>query len=299
MRPAPAAGSIPRIDTARPNETGGRPLAATTTVDGPRGRRVVTARPDAPADGPVRDVLVDPERFVPAPRKRSHEEKLEKRRAVYSFEREIDGAPVRLYLKLYRPASPKEALEEIVFGRRAFRSLRCALEAERRGVGVAHHYGASAPAASRLRRVTSVLLMRGLPHGADVRTVLKHEHPPGSAGRRRFLDALGAFAGDVHRRGLVHADLKLRNVFVVDAVAPRFALIDLDRSSFPRPGGLRACVGESLDVRRLLRSMDDGDERSSRAERRRVLAAWLRRRGLSRAARRRRLRLLAVLGALG
>ncbi len=271
----------------------------TTTVDGPRGRRVVTTRPDVPPDGPVREVLLDPDRHVPAPKKRSQEEKLGKRRAVYSFEREVDGAPVRLYLKLYRPASPKEAIEELLFGRRAVRSLRCALEAERRGVGVAHHYGASAPVASRLRRVTSVLLMRGLPRKADARTVLKHDHPPGSAGRRRFLDALGAFAGDVHRRGLVHADLKLRNVFVVDRDAPRFALIDLDRSSFPPPGGLRAFVGEALDVRRLLRSMDDGDGRSSRAERRRVLAAWLRRRGLPRPARRRRLRLLAGLGALG
>lgn len=264
-----------------------------STVDGPRGPTCLALRPDAPG-GVVREALVSPDRFVPEPRKQSQVDKLRKRRAVYSFQADVDGERVRLFLKLYRPSSPKEYLEELLFGRRAVRSLACALEAERRGISVAHHYGASHDRASRLRPLRSALLMRGLPRRDDARTVLKHEHPPGRPSRRRFLRALGEFAAEMHRCGMVHADLKLGNIFVTDPT-PRFALIDLDRTSFPRTGGLRAFVGELFDLRGLLSSMDDGGDRSTSAERRLVLAAWLRKRRLSRSARARRLKWLSCI----
>src|SRR5690606_9547040 len=133
--------SIPRIDTERssPRDLHPPSVPVRTETVGAGGTLRLTIRADS-AEGVVRDALLDPDRFVPPPRKRSQEAKLQKRRAVYSFRAEVQGHEERLYLKLYRPGSAKEALDELLFGRRAFRSLHRGLEAERRGIGVALHY---------------------------------------------------------------------------------------------------------------------------------------------------------------
>ncbi len=240
--------------------------------------------------------LVDPGRYITAPSKPSHFRKLGRRRAVHSFLADVDGRTERLYLKLYRIRTPKDVLEELLRGCRAIRSLEAGLEAERRGIRVPVHLGASTPSRSRLWPRGSTLLMLGLPHRHDVQTRLAEEHPPERFGRARrvFLRRMASFIGDAHRRGLVHTDLKLGNVFVVGADPPAFALIDLDRAHFVAPSSRRGLVAQAFDVRGLLRSMQ---KRASRRERRLVLAGWLRGRQLDRAARRWFLRLLGVIGA--
>ena len=257
--------------------------------DGPAGRVRIERRTDV--DAPLADeALRDPERFVPAPTKPSQERKLANRRAVYSFFGAVDGREERLYMKLFRVRSLKDVLEELLLGKRARRSLRAGIEAERRGIAVPVHVGASSLDVPDRRPARSALVTVGVPHHHDARTLLEGELLPAVRHRRRFIAALGAFLGDVHRRGLVHTDLKLGNVFRLEPGPPvRFAVIDLDRARFQRAGA-RAGLRQAIDVRKLLRS---SRRTLTPRERRLLLAAYLRGRDVD--ARRHRPRLLLLL----
>jgi tRNA A-37 threonylcarbamoyl transferase component Bud32 len=231
---------------------------------------------------------------VPAPVRPSHFRKQDRRRAVHSFHAEVKRRPARVYLKFYRVRTLKDVAEEVLGGKRARRALLAGLEAERRGIAVPVHVGWSAAAVAGRRPARSVLLTLGVPHNQDARTLLDEALAHGAPERARFLRALGAFVGDAHRRGLVHRDLKLGNVFVVSLEPVAFALLDLDRARFVDPDGKRASPGQVMDLRAMLRSMRKG---MTRAERRQFLAAYLRERGFARRARRRLLGLLRVLCA--
>ena len=251
-------------------------------------------RADRTADV-IQQVLADPDRFVPAPTKPSQEQKLRARRAVYSFFSELCGQRERLYLKIYRVRTPKDLLEELLFGKRARRSLRMGLEAERRSITSPIHLGASHRLVPNHWPARSALLMMGVPHNRDVRTVLKHElaDAPADRTRRQFLAGLGRFVGRAHRLGLIHNDLKIRNLFVVEVEPARLTLIDFDRASFVEPGSEQALFRQARDLRTVVRSLKD---RVTTEERRRVQAAYLRARRLSRSGRKRLLRWLAFLG---
>lgn len=260
------------------------------TLDGPAGPMEVWLRDDCPADS-MRDLLADPSSFVPAPKKRRHERKLAKPRAVYSFDHEVGASRRRVYLKFYRVKDTKGALEEMVRGFRAGRSLRAALEAERRGIAVAPHVGATRKKRGAPLPRESVLVMLGVPHNADVRTVLKRDVERG-AERGAFVAALGAFVGDAHARGLVHGDLKIRNVFVVDVATRSFALIDFDHALFPKANSQALWLGQAHDLRRFIESLK---KRVSRRELRIALRAYFRARGLDTARRQRLIRRLRTL----
>lgn len=267
---------------------------------GPSGRMKLLLRTDL-AEAVISEVLTDPDRFVPAPIKRSQAEKLLRRRAVYSFWSEAGWSESgrsesgrkreRLYLKLYRVRTLKDVLEEVLFGKRAVRSLRMGLEAERRGIACPVHLGASHRLLPGRWPARSALLMVGIPHNRDVRTVLKHELE--GVSRRRFLTGLGRFVGQAHRLGLIHGDLKIRNLFVLESDPVRLALIDFDRARFVEPGTERGLLRQSLDLRSLGRSLAG---RTTASERRRLLGAYLQARRLSRAGRGRLLRWLALQG---
>lgn len=264
------------------------------------GRRRILLAPGV-EDPVVSQILSDPGARVPVPRKRSQEEKLRARRAVYSFPARFEGADCRLYLKLYRVRGPKDLLEDLLRGPRAFAALAAGVEAERRGIPVARHLGASAPARRRLLPGTSALLLLGLPHRRDVRTVLAHELPrrgPDARRRARLLAELGRTAGLAHRRGLLHGDMKIRNFFVLGLDPPRLALIDLDRSRFTDAPPDAWSFGRAHDLRRLLGSLDSAEgERTTRRERLRVIVAYRRALGASRRALRRLLFLASLIGA--
>ncbi|MBI4880430.1 MAG: hypothetical protein HY812_12345 [Planctomycetes bacterium] len=271
-----------------------QPGIALLELDGRAGRVRVALRADCREDDVLR-VLLDPDAFVPPPRKRSQERKAARRRAVHSFGAELCGRQERLYLKLYRVRTLKDVLEELFLGKRALRSLRTALEAERRGIAVPRHLGASHRKTPARWPARSVLLMLGVPHNRDVRTVLKHDLQEAARApeRRRLLRELGRFAGDAHARGLVHSDLKIRNVFVRRVDPPDLVLIDFDRARFLPPGAKAGLARQARDLRTLLASLRG---KTSPAEWRRVLAAYLRARRLPRSRRRRLLCWAALLG---
>jgi tRNA A-37 threonylcarbamoyl transferase component Bud32 len=260
------------------------------TLDGPAGPMEVWLRDDCSTDS-MRALLTDPHAFVPAPKKRRHARKLSKPRAVYSFEHGDGAARRRVYLKFYRVKDAKGALEEMVRGFRAGRSLRAALEAERRGIPVAPHVGATRSKRGAPLPRESVLVMFGVPHNADVRTVLKRDVERGKA-RAAFVAALGAFVGHAHAKGLVHGDLKIRNVFVVDVRTPAFALIDFDHALFPRPNSQAMWIGQAHDLRRFVESLR---KKVARSELRIALRAYFRTRRLDTKARRRLIRRLRTL----
>ncbi len=262
-----------------------KPGLVTRRERGPGGVVQVYLRDDVPAAA-LLPPLVDSEARVPAPSTDDHRRKLKKRRAVYSFETVIDGAPERVYLKLYRVRTVKDVVEELCYGRRAVRAFENGIEAERRGIPVAAHLGAAHGDGPRRFPGRSALLMRGVPHRRDLRTVLKHEvphRPDPDRTRRDLLRALGRLAGDAHRVGLVHGDFKVRNVFVIELEPVRLALIDFDRARFVRVDAAHVPIGQVLDLRRLLKSMRRG---ATLAERRTVLAEYLRARRPSHEARR-------------
>lgn len=238
----------------------------------------------------VREVLRDPDRFIPPPRKPSQQRKTLARRAVYSFAADGDSGSV-LYLKVYRVRTLKDVMEELLFGKRAVRALCAGLEAARRGIAVSPHLGASAPDVAARRPARSVLVTLGLPRRGDADTLLREVFGPAHPARRRFLIALGRFVGDVHRRGLIHGDLKPGNVFATDLHAPRFALLDLDRARF-RPIDGRLTLGQHLDLRLLLRA---SRRLLTHRERLVLLAAWGRGLGLTARQRRARQRWYACL----
>lgn len=270
------------------------PYAMTTQTerrDGPAGPTVMVTQTGL-QEPVVTETLLDPDSRVPAPTKASQRDKQKSRRAVYSFPAVIANQEARLYLKLYRVRSVKDVLEEIVLGRRAARSFRAALEADARGIHVPVHLGWSCRAVPARWPARSVLLMVGIPRNQDANTLL--DASVEDAGMRaRAAGAIGRFLGDAHRRGLIHGDLKLGNVFVRSASPLEFAVIDLDRARFRDVNDRALPLGQLVDLRTLLRSMRRGHSR----DRLRVLAGWIRGRGLRRDARRRLLRWLACLGA--
>lgn len=262
------------------------------TVSGPEGPVVAFVREDC-RQPIVLETLTDPDQRVPDPKRQSQQEKLRARRAVYSFLVDWEGREERLYLKLYRVRNVKGIIEELLCGKRAVRSLKMGLEAERRGIRVPAHLGASFRKRPHHWPGRSALLMRAVPHNRDVRTVLKHElrEPSAHALRRRFLDEVGRFMGDTHRRGLIHDDFKIRNLFVLEVDPPTLSLIDLDRSRFVPADSTQGLLRQALDLRVALRSLG---ERVTARERRRILAAYLRARKLERAGRARLLRWLRL-----
>ncbi|MFH0944759.1 MAG: lipopolysaccharide kinase InaA family protein [Planctomycetota bacterium] len=262
------------------------------TVSGPKGPVRTFVREDC-RQPIVLDTLADPDQRVPSPMKQSHVEKLEARRAVYSFLGDWEGQEERLYLKLYRLRGLKDVLEELLYGKRALRSLKMGLEAEQRGIKVPIHLGAGFRKRPARWPSESVLLMRAVPHNRDVRTVLKHElmEPSAKAQRRRFLEETGRFLGETHRLGLIHGDLKIRNLFVIQIDPPELALIDFDRARFVEADSSQGLFRQALDLRVALRSLGD---RVSSNERRRILGAYLRARKLDRGGRARLLRWLKL-----
>lgn len=272
----------------------GSPRLSAEKGDGPAGRIALFLRADLDAEI-VRQALTDPDRYVPEPAKESQLRKARSRRAVHSFHHQLGDRRERLYLKLYRVRGMKDLLEEALFGKRAVRAFHTGLEAERRGIDVSLHLGASHRDVGARRPARSVLLTLGLPHGQDVRTVLKHQlgTADAAADRRAFLTELGRFLGAAHRSGLIHGDLKIRNVFVRQLTPPRLALIDLDRSRFVTAESERGLIRQAIDLRTLSASLRG---RIETGELRRVLAAYVRARGVSRKGRRRLLRAWALLG---
>ncbi|MBK6941186.1 MAG: hypothetical protein IPH13_13490 [Planctomycetes bacterium] len=260
------------------------------TLEGPAGPMQVWLRGDRVTDS-LRALFADPRSFVPAPRKRRHQRKLAKPRAVYSFVHDVGASKERVYLKFYRVKDTKGALEEMVRGFRAGRSLRAALEAEQRGITVAPHVGATRSKRGAPLPRESVLVMLGVPHNADVRTVLKRDVTRG-AERTAFVAALGAFVGDAHAKGLVHGDLKIRNIFVVDVRKQTFALIDFDHAVFPKPDSQALWLGQAHDLRRFIESLR---KKVSRRDLRVALRAYFRTRELDTKSRRRLIRRLRTL----
>ena len=262
------------------------PVALVDTVerDGTRALRI-RRRTDFPAAA-IMAALRNPQAFLIA-RTKNRSKKKERRRArrkrlVGSAEVSFGEQTRRIFVKVYRLRSAKDWLEELVVGKRAMRALRNGLEAERRGVLVPAHLGAAYPASGPFaarRPGESTLLMLGLSSRKDARYVLERDHAKPGRSRRSFLERLGEFCADVHRRGIAHGDLKAGNIIVLHRDPLALALLDLDRTTFHAPDRKRLGLKDAIDLYRLLQSLR---RHSTPRERRRVLAAYRRARGFSR-----------------
>ena len=252
---------------------------------GPTGRLILQLRQGF-LDAAVREALRDPDQFLDRPEKSGKlRKRRDQRRRLVGFQViRIGERKLKLFVKLYRVRSVKDIFEEILFGKRAERSLRNGLEAERRGIPVPPHVGTSRPPVLGRWPSRSALAMLGLPKRRDVLDVLasiRDEKQNCPIARRRFLKSLGAFCGDVHRRGLAHGDLKAGNVFVLDEAAPRFALIDLDRARLRATDRDRFDILDALDLYRMLQSLRRVTSHSDRLV---IVAAYRRARRLGRRA---------------
>lgn len=252
---------------------------------GPSGRLILQLRQGF-LDAAVREALRDPDRFLDRPEKSGKlRKRRDQRRRLVGFQViRIGERKLKLFVKLYRVRSLKDLFEELLFGKRAERSLRNGLEAERRGIPVPPHVGTSRPPVLDRWPSRSALAMLGLPKRRDVLDVLaaiRSDKQDCPIARRRFLRALGSFCGDVHRRGLAHGDLKAGNVFVLDEASPRFALIDLDRARLRQIDRTRFDWLDALDLYRMLQSLR---RVTCHRDRLALVAAYRRIRGLSRSA---------------
>jgi tRNA A-37 threonylcarbamoyl transferase component Bud32 len=240
-------------------------------------------------DWPAADVVTilrDPTGFF-LPRRKKRSKKKERRRArrkrlVACGEVVLGAETRRVFVKTYRLRTVKDWFEDLIVGKRAIRALRNGVEAERRGVSVPPHLGASFPdngPFAAWRPGESTLLMLGLATRKDARHVLMHDFAKPGRSRRAFLQRLGEFCADLHSRGVAHGDLKAGNLIVMRRDPLDFALLDLDRTTFSVPNRTRFGLKDAIDLYRLLQSLR---KQTTPRERRRVLAAYRRARELPR-----------------
>jgi len=147
-------------------------------------------------------------------------------------------------------------VENLYLGVRArpARELALAAEARRRGIPVAEAVGALvewiAPIAYR-----GILLTRALP-GMTLWEFVRTDEDPDV--RAYVMEQARQAIGTMHRLGLVHADLNLRNLFVTQS-RESFAIviIDLDQARLYRGAVAAALRGRDLArLRRSVRKLD-------------------------------------------
>ncbi len=136
------------------------------------------------------------------------------------------GSSEEIYVKAYYAPRAAGALKQMVRGGRAGNAIRMTAALRRAGFN------------------TPPLLMRGRHRGSG-RTLVASARADGVAlpdllarlhrerafiRKRGVLRALGAEVARMHRAGFIHGDLTPYNIFVVLEQAPRFVLLDHDRT---------------------------------------------------------------------
>lgn len=108
---------------------------------------------------------------------------------------------------------------------------------------------------------------------------LMHDGPLPHAVRRNLFGALGRFLREMHRHGLLHADLTPSNLLVqADALRgepPRLWLVDLEGSRIRIPLDFRRCKSNLCRMyRHVERRVREGEARVTRTDLLRVLRAY-------------------------
>jgi tRNA A-37 threonylcarbamoyl transferase component Bud32 len=138
--------------------------------------------------------------------------------------------------------------------RRMLNELRVAAHA------YAHGVPTPPPVALRVERtgglfVRAHLITENIPDAVNLLELLAlaERRAPSEGARRRLCHAVADAVAAMHDAGIVHADLNLKNLLIVDAFdAPRVLVIDFDRSCLRRSPSLRERLA---NLQRLDRSV--------------------------------------------
>jgi hypothetical protein len=140
-----------------------------------------------------------------------------------------DGASLRAFAKIYRPAAAADAFKDLWRSSKPLRALRASSRLAADGFHVAPVLAAGEE--RRLRRLQrGFLLTEEVAWPGALR--LAEELVGSPARRRRVASALGAEVGRLHRLGYVHGDLVATNVLVDEGPPPRFCFLDHDRTRY-------------------------------------------------------------------
>jgi len=118
------------------------------------------------------------------------------------------------------------------------------------------------------------LVTRKIENARSVEEALKAA--PDLAERRVLLQMVAAFVRKMHDAGLIHADLHIRNLLVVDdpGGARAVVVIDLDRGRFVRPADPSLRAGNLFRLNRSLEKSGVGADLFSARDRARFLRAY-------------------------
>ena len=190
------------------------------------------------------------------------------------------GEPKPFYVKRYRPRGGLHAVMDLLFSPRAKNAWRTGCRFAELGIPTPAH-AAVLDRCLKFMKHECVLVTRAVTDAQPLRALLDQAVlPPGP--RRAMSLALCSVLAKMHRLGVYHADMKIKNVMVADVLsrAPRLYLLDLDRTMcFGR--WLRPVVDvfRVVDLRKLNHSLHD---LVSQRERLRFFCHYARELGLGR-----------------